>query len=498
MASIPASDIVSVVPSVISAGGSALDFNALMLTSTARIPIGSVLSFPSAASVLSYFGAGTEASLAAVYFQGFDNSSVKPGALLMAQYNASAVAAFLRGGSLASMTLTQLQALTGTLSLTVNGVVKTSSSISLSGATSFSNAATIILAAFTSPGFTITFDSVSSAFVFTNSSTGATSTLTFASGTLAAGLMLTSATGAVLSQGAAAAVPATFMAGIVATTQNWVSFMTAFDPDGGSGNTLKQAFAAWTATQGNRFVYVAWDTDVTPTASTAATTSLGYIVKAAQSSGIVPLYAPDGTKAAFLCGALASIDFTERNGHAAMAFKKQSGLTADVTSQAVAQNLRANGYNYYGTWGTANDAFTFLHPGQISGQYAWIDAFAEQVWLNNEFQLALMVLLTSVKSLPYDATGYSLIRQACMDPINAAINFGMFAPGAPLSSSQAAQVNTAAGLAIDKELSARGWYLQVLPASAAVRAARATPPLKFWYVQAGSVQQINLASVEVQ
>jgi len=498
MASIPASEIVSVTPSVISAGGSALDFNALVLTTSTRVPIGSVLSFPSAASVLSYFGPGTEYSIAQIYFAGFDNSNVKPGAMLLAQYPASAVTSYLRGGSLAALSLTALQALSGTLSVTVNGVVKTSSTINLSAATSFSNAATIILAAFTSPGFTVTFDSVSGGFVFTNATTGASSTMTFASGSLATSLALTASTGAVLSQGAAAAVPATFMAGIVATTQNWVSMMTAFDPDGGSGNAVKQAFAAWFAAAGNRYAYVAWDSDVTPTASNNATASLGNLLNASQSSGIVPVWCADYSKAAFICGSLASIDFSQRNGHSTLAFKSQSGLAADVTSQTVAANLIANGYNFYGSYATANDEFVFLYPGQITGQYKWIDAFAEQVWLNNQIQLALMVLLTSVKSVPYTVAGYTLIRAACMDPINAALNFGMFAPGAPLSASQAAQVNQAAGIAIDKELASNGWYLQILPAPAATRAQRKTPPMSLWYISAGSVQKINLASVEVQ
>lgn len=498
MSSIPASDIVSVTPSVVSAGGSVLDFNGLVLTTSTRVPIGSVLSFPSPAAVLSYFGPGAEYSISQIYFAGFDNSNVKPGALLLAQYPTAAVASYLRGGSLATMTLTQLQALSGTLTISVNGTPKTSSTITLSGATSFSNAATLIQAAFTSPGFTVSFDSISSAFVFTNTTTGATSTMTVATGTLAASLMLTTATGAVLSQGAAAAVPGTFMAGIVGITTNWVSFMTAFDPDAGAGNTVKQAFAAWTASSGNRYVYACWDTDVTPTQSTAATASLGYLLAQSESSGIALIWGADYTKAAFLCGALASIDFTQTNGRITLDFKAQSGLTPDVTSQTVAANLRANGYNFYGTWATANDGFTFFNPGSISGQYLWIDAYANQIWLNNQFQLALMTLLTSVKSVPYNAQGYALIRAACMDPINQALNFGAIRAGVALSASQAAQVNNAAGVAIDRVLSTQGWYLQILPAIASVRAQRKTPPMSFWYADGGSVQQINLASIEVQ
>jgi hypothetical protein len=497
--SIPASSIVSVTPNVLSAGGPALDLSGLVLTANTRVPIGSVLSFPSAAAVASFFGASsTEATIASVYFAGFDNSNVKPGAVLFAQYPAAAVSAWLQGGNVANLTLAQLKALTGSLTMTINGTPITAASINLSAATSFSSAATIIQAGFTSPGFAVTYDSVSGGFVFTNTTTGATSTTSYATGTLAASLALTQVTGATLSQGAAAATPAAFMTGIIGQTTNWASFMTAFDPDAGTGNTLKQAFAAWNGVQGNRFAYVCWDTDITPTQSTAATTSLGYLLAQSKTSGTIPIYAPDYNLAAFVCGAIASIDFTQQNGRATLAFKSQSGQVASVTSQTAAANLMANGYNFYGSYATANDSFVFFYPGSVTGQFKWADSYIDQIWLNNAFQLALMTLLTQVKSIPYNAAGYVLIRAACMDPINAGLNFGAFRAGVPLSALQAAEVNNAAGIAIDGILATQGWYLQILPATAIVRGARQSPPMTFWYMDGGSVQSINLASVEVQ
>jgi hypothetical protein len=274
--------------------------------------------------------------------------------------------------------------------------------------------------------------------------------------------------------------------------------MTVFDPDFGAGNTQKQAFQAWNVLQNNRYAYIAWDTDVTPLSSNAAATSLGYILQATASSGCVPIYGTTYEKAAFLCGAIASIDFTEHNGRSTLAFKSQSGLIIDVQNQTQLSNLIANGYNGYGSYATANQNFNFYYPGSVTGQYKWLDSFINQIWMNSSFQLNLMLLLTSVKSVPYNVQGYTLIEAACMDTINAALNFGAIGAGVPLSSLQAAEVNNAAGLAIDGILGTRGWYLQILPASAQSRANRTTPPMTFWYMDAGSVQQINLGSVEVQ
>lgn len=490
---IPASAIVQINPGVIGGGGSALALNGVILTNNTAVPIGAVQPFASAATVSAFFGPSSiEAIYAAIYFAGFDNSTVKPGNLFFAQYAATPVSAYVRGGSVAALTLAQLQALSGILSVTVDGTLKTSSAISLSAATSFSSAATIIQAGFTALGGTVSYDAVRGAFVITSSTSGATSTLGYVSGTLAAGLMLTQATGAVLSQGAIASTPAAAMNAIAATTLNWVSFMTTFEPILAD----KLAFATWVNGQSNRFVYVAWDTDVTATQS-GNTTAFGPQLIANNSSGTVPVYI-DPKHAAFILGAIASIDFAHTNGRITFAFKSQAGLVASVTDQTIGANLIANGYNFYGSYATANQGFVFLYPGLVSGSYKFLDEYVNQIWLNNQLQLALVSLLTAITAIPYNPQGYALIDAACMDPINQALNFGAIRNNVPLSSSQAAQVNNAAGSKIDTVLSSRGWYLQILAATAQVRAARGTPPMSLWYMDGGAVQNIVMASVVVQ
>src|ERR1700676_318747 len=135
MTTIPASQLVSINPSVLAAGGTALDLSGLVLTKNTRPPIGSVPSFPNAAAVAAYFGTGTnEATLAGVYFQGVDGSNVKPGALLFVQYPATAVAAYMRGGNVSGLTLVQLQALSGSLTVVVDGYSHSNAAISLSSA----------------------------------------------------------------------------------------------------------------------------------------------------------------------------------------------------------------------------------------------------------------------------------------------------------------------------------------------------------------------------
>lgn len=496
---IPASAFVSINPGVIGAGGAATTVNAVFLTNGMRVPIGSVLSFPSAAAVSTYFGpSANETAQAAVYFQGFNNSFVKPSFLLFSQYNTVAVSGYLRGGNISGLTLTQLQALSGTLTITFAGSALTSSSITLSAATSFSNAATIITAGFTSPAFAVTYDSIAGAFVFTSTATGSVETIIFATGTLAAGLLLTSATGAVLSQGAAIDTPSAAMTTIVAQTTNWGTFTTLFDPDGGSGNANKVLFANWTSLQNNRYAYIAWDTDITPTQSTNASSSLGQILIANKDSGTVPVYEPsDLSSASFLCGAIASIDFNTANGNASLAFKGQSGLVPAVTSQTVLANLIANGYNAYVSSAAASSSWNFMYPGSISGPFLSIQRYVNQIVMNSGFQIALMNLLTTVNAVPYVAQGYALIEAACQGPINSAINFGSIQAGVTLSSAQIVEVNTQAGANIAPTLQTRGWYLQVLDPGAVVRGNGGSPSIIFWYTDGGSVLQISMASIDV-
>jgi len=494
MASIPISQIVSVTPSVLSAAGSAVDLNGLFLTTSTLPPIGTVPSFPSAAAVGQYFGlSSTEYALAQIYFAGYTNCTRTPGAVLFAQYNTAAVAGYLRGGSLASMTLAQLQALSGVLTVSIDGgAAKTSATINLSAATSFANAATIIAAGFTSLGATVSFDTVQSAFVFTSSTTGATSSVGFASGTLSAGLLLTAATGAVTSAGAAAAVPGAFMTALTAQARNWALFAPVFEPD----LATKKAFSDWTNSQAGRFGFVCHDTDVNAVA-TGSTTTWGAYLKSVSAVGSVPIYG-NNTHTAFVLGYAASLDFARLNGRATLAFKSQGGLVAGVSDETQAANLIANGYNFYGAYANAKQGFVFLYPGQCSGVWKWLDTYLNQIWLNANMQGAMIALLTSVGSVPYNDTGYGLIQSALLDPINAAVNFGAIRVGTALSEGQKSQILYAVGKDVSSTISAKGWYLQIVPATAQIRAERTSPSMTLYYADGGSVHALSLASIEIQ
>lgn len=488
--SIPASKIVSVNPAVLSSGGSPLSMNAVFLSKNDNLPTGRHTAFPDASAVGGFFGLASEEFKAAqVYFKGFDNSHIKPGTLYFYPYNAGKEAACLRGASVKSMSLAALKKLSGNLKVNIDGNDKSGDNINLSAATGFSDAAAKIGTAINAA---VQFDEQLQAFEIVSAIQGKSSEIGFASGTLAEALNLTEAKGAIISKGSDGDSAETVMEGVIQSTLNFATFTTVFEPE----TADKLALAKWSNAQNNRFLYAAWGKEAAAL-QTGNTTCFGAQLKAAAYDGTAPIYG-GLDKVAFLCGAIASIDFTETQGRITLAFKNQSGLSADVDNAADADNLKENGYNYYGAWATANDRFTFLYPGQMPGKWKWIDAYVNQIRINSQLQLALMTLLTSAKAVPYNAVGIALQRAACQDPINEALNFGSIRPGVPLGEQQRALINNEARADAAAKIESTGYFLLIQNASAQTRGNRQSMPMKLWYTDGGSVHNINLGSINVQ
>lgn len=587
MTTIPADLFVSEAPSVVSTGGDGLVLNGLLLTISTRVPLGTVMEFPSPQAVEDFFGgtsseakfAGGGVNLGTGYFGGYTGATQTPGSLLVTQYNTAPVSAYLRGGDVSGLTLTQLQAFNGTLTVNIDATPATAS-VNLSGVTSFTNAAQLIeqdlaisgasAATFTggitgnvltassvtgviSVGDKVTgagvtagtfitslgtgtggagtynltttagspianeamiallpavqFDSISGAFVINSGTTGADSTIAFATGAMATDLMLTQALGAVLSQGAIAAVPGTFMDNVVSNNRNWASFATNFDPDNGSGFANKFAFSTWTDSKNDKYVYAAWDPDPNVLTENPASGSYGAAVAAAGLSGTALLTESLGDQnlAAFVCGTIASINFDQEGGRIAFAYRKQAGLVPGVSTETGFVNAcgnpqvegdRGNGYNCYAAIATANQNFTDFQRGFISGPFMWLDTYVNQIAMNADFQLALMELQENSNSIPFNTAGDSQVESALADTIEKYEDFGAVVAGVTLSASQIQRVNAlAGGLNIAPTITSQGWYLYIPAASPATRQARGPRQLTFFYADGESVQSFSFSSV---
>lgn len=512
MNSIPASELVNIVPSVLGAGGNPLSLNSVFLSPNNALPIDAslgyvVMAFPTLAAVKAFFGqTSPEADAAAIYFAGFTGATALPGNLYFVRYNTAAVPAYLRGGALA-LTLAQLQALSGTLIVSIDGRVYTSANIDLSTATSFSNAASLVQTGLNTTG---------NVFAGTASQAGTTLTVTAVtsgalhvddavvganiSGTVVAQLSGTPGGVGTYQLSSTATQSAEAVTVTATAAVSWDSQRSAFvitSPTTGAASTL-DSYATGTLAaslrlaSGTSAVLSQGAAIATPTAvlddvvnqtqnwvffmSIAAMTTDENVAFAAwanasnQRYGFVgweetaePTEGPAPTsfgaltasnegrvalwspvdKAAFICATTASINFAETNGRITYAYKSQAGLAPDVVDATVAANLLANGYNFYGAYATANDQFQFLQNGQISGTWKWIDSFVNQVKLTSDLQLSILYGLSRTKSVPYVTRGYDLIRSWVLDPINRFINFGGIVAGVTLSASQRAQITAA-------------------------------------------------------
>lgn len=577
--SIPASRFVNVIPSVLQAGAADLAMNAVFLDNSGdtSVPIGTLKQFGSAADVAAWYGANAvETLLALDYFAGYNGATRIPSALYFAQYNVSAVGAYLRGASL-DLTLSQLQALAGTITVAVDGETIHSANIDLSSATSFSNAAALIQAGLQTVGgvftgtittvnanpqvtvnatsvgqlhigdtlvsanlpggttiasfgtytpgagtgtvnlsanasssagptaatvtsaATVSYDSLRDAFVIHAPGTGVNSTIAAATdNSLSPEIGLTTATGAVTSQGAAAAVPATLMTGITNLSTDWATFMTVLDPDAGAaGGPIKVAFATWNAGQEDAYMYVAYDSD--PAAAQGSDGSC-FAVAVDGLDGTFPVWSSSegAAIAAFVCGITASINFEATGGRTTFAYRSSPIVQPDINSLSVYNALVGNGYNAYCAVATRTAAFLWLQDGQISGDWNWADSYINQIFWNARFQNDFAELLSQVPDIPYTPAGFNMIREALSASIQAMGAFGAWQAGVTLSGSQAIAVNTAADLTISPVLQSQGWYLQVKDPGPTVRAARGSPVCTFWYTDGQSIQTIDMASIDIE
>ncbi len=493
--SISAKQIVNIIPGVIGTGGQPLELNGLLVSNSSTIPSGGVTSWATPESVSDYFGSTSdEAALAEIYFLGYINSITKPSTLYIGQFVGADSAAWLRGAAIDN-TLAELQAITaGTLTISIDGVSYPLTGVDFSAETSFSEIAAVLQADLITSGatgVTVTYESDFEAFLITSPTTGSTSVVSFpASGDLIPFLKLAEDDGAVQSDGIDERTISENMDAYTNLTQNWATFMHIFDQT----NDEKIEFAQWANSKnlGVRYVYSTWDSSATAK-DTASTTNLAYLIGELSLVGTVLNYNVKEL-AAFVLAFGASLKFSSTEGRATMAFKRQGGLAISVDNDTDALGLITNGYNFYGDYATANDRFIWYYNGTITGDYKFLDTHLNAIYLNNAFQLAFMSLFQGSQSIPYNQAGYDLIRAAATDPINAALNFGSIRIGVALSEAQAAGVNRDAGINISGIIVSRGYYLQILDASAQDRGNRLSPPMKFWYTDGGSIQKIEMQS----
>lgn len=489
---IPASELVDLQPRTLGVGSGGVDFNGLFISRNSNLPVDTVVQFSSADGVGDYFGdASEEYSLATNYFLADDNKQKSPTTLYFYRNTNADVSAFIRGAKV-SAKISVFNAITdGVLNLVVDGAEVNITAIDLSSATSYSAIAEAINTRAGQDYFS--YDANFGAFVVSSQTTGAESSVVVNETNIANDLSflmnLTQSQGAVTSAGATATSLTQTMQNAIKKLQNFVSFMPVFQET----DAEKLELAEWCNSKSTRFVYSATETNANAlvynnVSSFGQETSSYY--------GVLNNY-NSKEFSAFAMGFIASIDFERRLGRKTFAYRSQSGLSYTVDDVDNAQALISNGYNFYGSYATASQAFTFAQPGQISGQAKWLDTYLGQIWLKTSLQSVWMTLMQNANILPFNSDGYNAVYAASMDVITSALNNGVIVKGVSLDNSQIDQVNREAGLDISDSLYTAGYYLQIPDASSQTRQDRGPLLPNLWYCDGGSIQSIKGTSTAI-
>ena len=482
---IPISLVIDVSSTVINNNTPALSLDGLFLTDNQYLQSQTVRGFVSAASVGSFFGTlSDEYQAALAYFIGFDGSLKKPSNMLFYRRDTAPTAGWLRGGSLAKMTLAQLQALpAGTITVSIDGTPVTSPSIDLSGAASFSAAAVLIDTAIA--GATCVWSNVQNAFIITSSTTGALSSVGFASGTLAVSLLMTAATGAIISSGGVATNYTDTMTAIFNATQNWTHFTTI------GTQTLSEQLecAKWVEDTLLKVAFIPYTRDllVLDAGSSADLLSManfyGY-------NGVFAIYG-DMIHAAAQMGFISCLDPTRPSGWRTVAYMTQAGLTPSVSSVDDASTLITKGYAFIGDWTTRTMREIFGFVGTNPSKYKWIDSYIGKIFIESAETDALASFLTST-AVPNDKTGRlqltSVITGLVILPAQTA---GIVGGGRVLTQTEKDEIEAIMGVDTWQDVENNGFHVLFFDATAddiATRTARGAVA----YISQGYVHFIQL------
>lgn len=489
---IPASKIVSVIPRLIQAGGTELEISGLLLTKNTIMPFPYVYTFDSKNAVKDYFGVDSEEyALAEKYFLGYNNSFRKPRRIHYARRANEPLAAFLQGAAI-SATLADFKAITaGAFTISIDGNSVSASNVDLSAATSLSGVAEILTTYTT--GAVVSYSSLTGGFTVTSATTGADSSIGYLNGEgdLVTMLMLGESDGAVISEGTGALTASANMDSVINQTKNFVTFSTTYLAE----TEEALSFANWATNQDSEYLYVLWSQDEA-LKSQVDTTSIAQKILDANYGATTGVFGST-EYAVFIMGTAASIDWDRRNGAITFAFKEQDGLAATVTDGNVADILLGKRFNYYGRHATRADSFIFLYDGCMFGEWRFIDAYINGIWLRNALQLSLLTGIKQSPRTPYTRGGYTLIRAWCADPIERALNNGVIEPGVGLSNSQKAELMQEAGVDISTDLYTKGYYLQVEDPGAQARVNRDSPVIALWYTYGGSIHRLEVPATAV-
>lgn len=359
----------------------------------------------------------------------FFSQSPQPSVLYIGRWAKTASSARLNGGALsvAQQALANFTAVTtGSMKITVDGTVKTLSALNFSGAANLNAVAAIVTTALA--GATCVWNSNYSRFEITSPTTGATSTLTYASAT-------GSGTDVSALLGLVTGVASAPVNGIIAETL--LSCVTTMANQSNDWYGLKVADTAPTDADllgVAAFIEGASPSRIFGSTTQAAlaldptsTTDLAYKLKAGNYKRSFCQYSSSSPyAAASIFGRAFTVNFQGNNTTITLKFKQEPGITAESLNATQAAALKAKNCNVFVNY---NNDTAIIQEGVMANGY-FFDEVHGLDWLQNDLQTAVYNLLyTSTTKIPQTNQGVNRIVTTINERLEQAVTNGLVAPG---------------------------------------------------------------------
>lgn len=414
-----------------SAGVARRELIGRLFSDNPKTPADAVVEFDDADEVAAYYGAASEEAKRAAFYFGFISKSITaPKRLGFARWAKVANEARIYGAKIASP-LSAFQAIVaGALSVTVGGQTANLTNIDLSTAVSFADVASEIEDAFQAAvgsqfgTATVAYDATAGAFNFTSGQEVAAA-ISVVDGALADLLGWTD--GAVLSPGVGVTTVTTALANAVAISNNFGSFAFV---EALTTAEVEEA-ATWNAARNVEFMFCA-----RTSAADAATLSAELLALAGTALTLATLAGEYDELVPMMI--LAATDYDRRNAVQNYMFQTFA-LTPKVSDNVNADLYDALRVNYYGNTQTAGQQINFYQRGVLMGGDTAptdMNTYANEIWLKDRAQSAIMALLLAVPRIPANVEGRGQILAILQEVIDAALFNGVISIGKTLTQQQ--------------------------------------------------------------
>lgn len=425
-----------------------------------------------------------EYKAAALYF----GQTPQPSTLYIGKWARTATAGVLHGGILttAQQVIGNFTAVTaGKLNISVDGSAKTLTSIDFSAATNLNGVASVVTTKLAGAA-TCVWNAAAGRFDITSATTGATSTVSFAtvpSGGTDVGplLALEAGEGGSVVNGIAAEALVDCVAILANQSNDWYGLTVASSVAPQAADYI--AAAGYIEAAGTSRIFGITTQD-TSTLDPTVTSDLASQLKALGYKRTFTQYSSSNAYAvASIFGRAFTVNFQGSNTTLTIKFKQEPGVAAENLTSTQAAALAKKNCNVFVAY---NNDTNIIQEGVMVNGY-FFDEVHGTDWLQNDVQTAIYNLLyTSTTKIPQTDAGVNIILATISQRLDQAVRNGLVAPG----------VWNAAGFGSlsQGDTLAKGYYVYapaVATQSQADREARKAPVIQAAIKLAGAVHFVD-------